>query len=617
MSEEVIDTQEMRLRLIDLEYKDLSKEELKKEIERIYVEEYGKELSADIDVFSSSEANSLEGDASGYDGTAIHFQSKENNIDEVYVISQGTQGSKDWKYNMKAMLAGQDISQANATWKFVNEAKRTFESGDSTSVIGLSHSLAHNNNTTAHLLYNSFDDIYSVNGAQLNYYQLYNNNEKFKKAVDKKFSISISESHAIYDLDPDKLKAFAKDYFKDKGENIHQIISEDDPLYAVSGVRGFFTLGDVKMVDTNTDYPGLRSIMDDIPDDVVKDFQELAIQYTTASNRGGTDAAIQDILGVDMGLVNQIDGFWSGAETYITDQSEINKMIGDVNDKLPRLLSQIRSVTTNADVIFQRFVDAGYISANQKELLVTEFTNIQSNLDGIQESISILEDIKFLPNLSGAGLGGNLTAALDIKNHVENIQKSFDKLDTKEFRALLQTIGSGHDITGVLESMSKGNKSYLGTDMVLTATKGKEKIQVNISAAMRMYEEGKSILDDKTTEIKRLQTAIDREIIQCYKEERKKVMNKIDDMEANPSMCLTILRKHVFFFRLDKSVTNVNVHEEFYPFNHNNMDDKISLLDKSVEKGHTYLDNYRSAIEDLFDEEENIAAIFDAVMEGS
>src|SRR5699024_2339289 len=293
----------------------------------------------------------------------------------------------------------------------------------------------------------------------------------------------------IYDRDPDKLKAFAKDYFKDKGENIHQIISEDDPLYAVSGVRGFVTLGDVKMVDTNTDYPGIRSIMDDIPADVVKDFQELAIQYTTASNRGGTDAAIQDILGVDMRLVNQIDGFWSGAETYITDQSEINKMIGDVNDKLPRLLSQIRSVTTNADVIFQRFVDAGYISANQKELLVTEFTNIQSNLDGIQESISILEDIKFLPNLSGAGLGGNLTAGLDIKNHVENIQKSFDKLDTKEFRALLQTIGSGHDITGVLESMSKGNKSYLGTDMVLTATKGKEKIQVNISAAMRMYEE--------------------------------------------------------------------------------------------------------------------------------
>ncbi|GGK06825.1 hypothetical protein GCM10007063_31710 [Lentibacillus kapialis] len=514
------------------------------------------------------------------------------------------------------MFAGKDYTQAKSSFIFTEEVVNKIDNSENLEVIGLSHSLAHNNNTTAYLTYDTFDKIYSVNGAQTNYYQLFYADKEFRKAVRERFNIPISNPALIYDISPKQIEEFAKNFYKDKSQNIHQIISEDDPLYAVSGVRGFFTLGDVEMVDTNTDYPGLRSIMEGIPDDAVKDLQELAIQYTTASNRGGTDAAIQEILGVDMELVNQIDGVWSAAGVYTTNQSEIDEMIGDVNDKLPRLQSQIRTVTTNADVIFQRFVDAGYISVDQKQLIVTELTTIQSELDGVQESISRLVDIRDMHNLSSQ-FGGDLGTYLNIKNRVEEIQESLDKLNTEEFRTLLQTIGSGHDITGILESMNKGNKSYLGTDMVLTATKGKEEIQVNISATLRMYEEGRGLLEDKATEIKRLEAAIDREIMQCYKAEQKKVMTKIYEIESSPDTYTHLLRKHVYFARLDKSITGINVHEEFFPFNQSNIDDKISLLNESVEKGHTYLENYRSAIENLFDEEENIAALFDVAMEGS
>src|SRR5699024_9461131 len=143
---------------------------------------------------------------------------------------------------------------------------------------------AHNNNAKAHLLYDTFDDVYSVNGAQTNFYQIYKNNRDFEQAVSNEFSLSLKDD--VDAIDPDKLKAVAQDSYKDKGENIHQLISVDDPLYAVSGVRGFFTLGDVEMYDTNPDYPGLRSIMDDIPDDTVKDLQEMAIQYATATKDG-------------------------------------------------------------------------------------------------------------------------------------------------------------------------------------------------------------------------------------------------------------------------------------------------------------------------------------------
>lgn len=95
MSEEVIQSEEMRLRLSQLEYKGLSNEEFQQEVERIYLEENGEKLPADVEVFPSSKSDSLENDDSGYEGTAIHFHSEENDIDEMYVVSQGTQDGED------------------------------------------------------------------------------------------------------------------------------------------------------------------------------------------------------------------------------------------------------------------------------------------------------------------------------------------------------------------------------------------------------------------------------------------------------------------------------------------------------------------------------------------
>src|SRR5690625_4830348 len=204
MNEEVIHSKEMRLRMTQLEYDELSEEEFENEIERMYIEEYGEKLPAEMDVYSTSNPNNFKNDTSGYEGTAIHFHSKENNIDEVYVISQGTQDAEDWEYNIKAMLAGQDVTQAEAADEFVNEAKKEFGASDSTSVTGLSHSLAHNNNATAHLLYDTFDDVYSVNGAQTNFYQIYNNNDEFQDIVKSEFSLTSNSE--IYDIDPDKLR---------------------------------------------------------------------------------------------------------------------------------------------------------------------------------------------------------------------------------------------------------------------------------------------------------------------------------------------------------------------------------------------------------------------------
>lgn len=614
MAEKIVISEEFRLRLIDLGYKNLSDEEMTDRIRQFYIEEYGEDLKAEVQIYNSSEAKSLDGE-SGYDGTAIYFHSDENDVNEIYVISQGTQGLKDWDYNFKSMFAGIDYSQALDTHKFTEEVINEFgidQENKPIPIIGLSHSLAHNNNTTAYLSYETFDKIYSVNGAQTNYYQLYRADNDFMINVNEHFSLSKTNPDAIYNLDPSQLEAFAKDYYKDKADNIHQIISLDDPLYAVSGARGFFMLGEVEYLDTNPDYPGLRSIMDDIPDHIVQDFQELAIQYTLASREGGLNGAIYDILGVDMSLLEDIDGAGSVAKLYVTKQDELDTMIRNLNDNVPALLANIQTITSNADVIFGRFEEAGYITGKQRELLVTEITKIENELIGIQQAIASNVSVRDRGDFF-AQIGGDIGAFLKIKGHLDVIQESLGTLNQEDLLEILNEIGESHSIQELLESLSGGKKSYLGPDMVLTASIGNKEIRVNLSAALQLYQQGTGILEEKEAEIARFSKAIEMEIIAGYKDERRKVLQKINEMEGSPQSYHYLLAKHGQYPTFTKKVTSIRVHEVFYPLEQADLGQEIHILRESVEEARLQIEGYRKAIESLFEEDERISKQFDLI----
>ncbi|MCJ0932020.1 hypothetical protein MST22_12735 [Virgibacillus halodenitrificans] len=610
MSESILSTDEIRLRLINLEYKDLNKKDFEKEIKQIYLEEYGEILPANIEIIHSRDSKNSEVTSSDYNGTAVYFHSKEKDINELYIISQGTQDGADWEYNLKAMFAGKDFTQAKSANKFTEEVIKEIDNNGELTVTGLSHSLAHNNNTTAHLIYDTFDEIYSVNGAQTNYYQLFNADRDFRREIMNNFNLSRTNPDAIYNLDPKQLETFAKEYYKDKATNVHQLISKDDPLYAVSGARGFFTIGDVKYVDTNPDLPGLRNLMDEIPDEVIKDFQELAIDYTVASKKGGTNAAIQEIIGVNMDLVNEIDDIGSAVKVYFTKQGEIDAMVHGLNDKLPGVLSRIKTVTGNADVIFGRLVNAGYITEEQKNTLVTELTAIEVELDGIQETVSRLTSIRDMGDFY-AQLGGDAAAIIKMKRHYNSIMESFEELNNEDLLAAMEAIGQSHSISEMLEGLSDKKKSYIGTDMVYTTDSGGKEIRVNISASLRMYTDGKSLLEEKKDEIGKLDLAWNTEILQCFEDEKRKVVHKISEIEGSPGSYRSLLRKHVYFSRLDKTVRGIQVHDVFYPLTNADLDTEITSLRESVEEGFTYIENYRKAIEALFDKDDHIATLFD------
>ncbi len=242
----------------------MSEEEFEKEVRRIYIEETGEELPADMKVYTSNESNDLESD---YDGTAIYFENEEKNINQLYVISQGSNDQGDWLYNAIGLFQGKDASQAIDVDIFVDEAKRAFNINDEEMLtVGLGHSLANNNNLTAQVLNENFDKIYGVNGAQINVYQLYTADDYFRQIVNQNFNLPRTDNNAIYTLPPHEFEQFAIEYIEEKIDtgSIYQLRSINDPLYALmENTRGFVTVPiDAKEgIVTNKNYAGCRRFL--------------------------------------------------------------------------------------------------------------------------------------------------------------------------------------------------------------------------------------------------------------------------------------------------------------------------------------------------------------------
>lgn len=628
MEDEVLNSDNLRLRLIDLEYKGLKNEDFKVEIRRIYFEETGHELKADIEILKSSDAKSLKDDQSGYDGTAIYFKTEGKENDQLYILSQGSQQAKDWEYNMNAMLAGQDATQAYATYNFVNDAKEHFNVNDKVNqadIIGMSHSLAHNNNSTAQLIYNVFDKVYSVNGAQTNYYQLYSADDTFRNEVNKQFSLSRNDNLAIYKLDPVKLRAFTEEYYDKEGntKGIYQLISTDDPLYGISGARGFFTVGTVKKVDTNTERPGIRDIFDQLPDAEVAHLQQLAITYTVAEKVGSANG-LKELTGLDISIFEGAQGNWDYAKLYMTKGDEINAMIADMNAKVPPLIDSIKKMTSNSNVIFSHFVDAGYLKESEKDIVVQELTNIESLLEEMKSLIQTNHSIResqYDVNYSGGNpfmsvLGADIGSLIRLLQLKDSFTESFDKLKNV-LGPMLTEIGDSHSILEMLNALGlQSGRAYLGTDMILVKGSGADQIKVNISAAVRMYQQGNESLEVKNQHVEALLNALDIELVEGFASERMKVVRRIGEIESNPSTYANHINACSVSSGSNAEVVGINVREYLPPLRDIQVDGIYSVLQKEITNAKSFLTTSRTAIENLFDKDELVAALFDYVPGG-
>jgi len=153
----------------------------------------------------------------------------------------------------------------------------------------------------------------------------------------------------------------------------------------------------------------------------------------------------------------------------------------------------------------------------------------------------------------------------------------------------------------------------MGADMILTATQGKKEIQVNMSAALRMYQQGMDVLSEKELEIVRLGNAVDEEIKDAFLFEKRRVQWKINAMEQSPNLYNYLLTKHGLYPTFSKKIKSIRVHEVLYPLEQADLDQELQSLKETVEKGQLQIEGYRKAVESLFEEDEKISNQFDLI----
>ncbi|MBN8208899.1 hypothetical protein JI666_09095 [Bacillus sp. NTK071] len=611
----------LRLRLINIEYENLSNSELINEIERIFVEETGQPLPGVLKVFNSRDSKTLANDESGYNGTAISL-TNDKGLNEIYLISQGTTDDIDWEYNFTGIFAGKSITQATTTAYFLEEVKKKFSLENPPTVVGLSHSLAHNNNSLAQLIYGGFDEVYSVNGAPPSFYQLYFGDSKFKTAVDIEFEIGLSNPNGVYSLPPDKVKEFAKDYYIEKGENIHSDISFDDPLFGASGIRGFIQVGTTDFIDTNPEYGGIRELLKDVPDDVFESFQELAIVYAETFNKSGRDKAIEELTGIHAKYLNngKID---KKALLDITEIGTFFDMLKDVDRKIDPLLERVKIVTTHSKSIGDSLLKANYITPAKRDLLISELDNLQSSLENVRGIYTDLmhkspEYNAIVPAYGAAGfyIGETLDDVFNLVTEVNAIIDSANKLG-EEFGDLGDTIVESHGIAEMLKALSSDNRSYVtnghSIELVLAGNSNGQAIKVNISAALKIYEQGQSLVEEKTHLLNRLDEAIEEEIFEAYRIERLRTLQRISQIETNPQGEMTMLHEKVYAPRNSAKIISIEVHESTPPLQKVDFTETYFYLHQHIQDTHDFLHRFRKSIEDFFDKDEKIATMFKTV----
>src|SRR5690625_5114844 len=136
-------------------------------------------------------------------------------------------------------------------------------------------------------------------------------------------------------------------------------------------------------------------------------------------------------------------------------------------------------------------------------------------------------------------------------------------------------------------------------------------IVVNISTAMREYLKGMAVQDEKEMILKEKVRRYERVYVDDFEKRITKLVNKIDDMENNPSQYQQMLGRFTDDTKLFYKLTRIRVHDEINPLPNDGFkrgfENKFEYMWKEIEKGREFIRSVRESIEDLFDREEGIA----------
>ncbi|MHC5562389.1 DUF6792 domain-containing protein [Bacillus spizizenii] len=627
----IFSNENVKLRLINLEYdykkkfasnnpKEIkeAKVEFETEVRRIYKEETNQNLPEDIEIYTSKELikkNNQKDKSikeSGYDGTAIYIKDSENQIDQLHIISEGSADNEDWSYNFFGLFLGIDSSQYRATREFTKEAKKRAGNSDELHTYALGHSLANNNQVMVQLIDGEFDEVYGVNGAQVSVNHLLQADKDLLDAMINKFNVLNTED--LENVPKEDLKKAITKYYNNKGvtANITQRISKDDPLYGVSGKADFITFGNVKMKDTNTDVKGIRSIIDKIPDEEVRSIQTFLRKYSDDYKKGGLNGFVMASTGIDAELVGSIfsaDGNVAKGKIVKDRFGDIQVMVKNIGEKMPAFIKFFHTILNNSGTFVDQLKENGYIDETQKKSIKKQLKIVNNKISDIEIQY---QQLKYA--LSTNNVVAIVYYVCELVGSVKELKAALETLDT-ETKDALKLIVDGHSIVQMLNALSKEKGfSYKGSDIYFTGKSGSgETIKVNLSSAVRIYQNGMKIVEDMEDAISQYQKVYSQEIDEDFIDKKQAIITAIHHMEENPSHYAFDLQFRLaagFSHTFDK-LEKISVHESFHTGALPANDGIVAELKKQATEKRDFIKNIRESIEKLFEKEEMISQLFD------
>ncbi|WP_434532277.1 DUF6792 domain-containing protein [Bacillus subtilis] len=584
----------------------------------MYKEETNQNLPKDIEIYTSKELikkNNQKDKSikeSGYDGTAIYIKDSENQIDQLHIISEGSADNEDWSYNFFGLFLGIDNSQYRATREFTKEAKKRAGNSDELHTYALGHSLANNNQVMVQLIDGEFDEVYGVNGAQVSVNHLLQADKDLLDAMINKFNVLNTDE--LENVRKEDLKKAITQYYNDKGvtAKITQRISKDDPLYGVSGKADFITFGNVKMKDTNTDVKGIRSIIDKIPDEEVRSIQTFLRKYSDEYKKGGLNGFVMASTGIDAELVGSIfsaDGNVAKGKIVKDRFGDIQVMVKNIGEKMPAFIKFFHTILNNSGTVVDQLEENGYIDETQRKSIKKQLKIVNSKIGDIEIQY---QQLKYA--LSTNNVVAIVYYVCELIGSVNELKDAFETLDT-ETKDALKLIVDGHSIVQMLNALSKEKGfSYKGSDIYFTGKSGSgETIQVNLSSAVRIYQNGMKIVEDMEDAISKYQKVYSQEIDEDFIDKKQAIITAIHHMEENPLHYAFDLQFRLaagFSHTFDK-LEKISVHESFHTGALPANDGIVAELKKQTTEKRDFIKNIRESIEKLFEKEEMISQLFD------
>ncbi|QPA30606.1 DUF6792 domain-containing protein [Thermaerobacillus caldiproteolyticus] len=632
----VLDTDLLRARVMNLEYEHLTAEEIR----RIYIEETGSDPPDQIHVYHSQDFKNININDSGFDGTIIHFYDEEKRINQMYTIARGSEIQEkdtwkplDWAYNTFGIFVGQNKNQYDdalrfdemVTQKITEELKRNGQTIE-LKKIGLGHSLGGNHVQVIQLTAHRFDQVYVINDAPPSAYQLAYIDKRFRYELAKKFTPNIlSDYNLIYSIPPSELKAFAEEYYKKQIDerSIHHLTAQEDLLYAVSGVRGFIDIGSRQVIDTNKDFTSIKDLIAKISDKDVKAIQVYLSQYSYIYNEKGFDGVVQAMTGVDIAFIESLQDYDTMDYVLHAEDilSKIDHMYDEMSEKIPVLLKHIGILYKNLDPMLSVFVQLGYMTVEEKNTVLSEVKGIEKDVTSIQQLLHELlnrERLIGIVFLNPVDILQCIETLFQIRDKVLDIEKRLQIIqeNTMNLQNAITMSVNAHSLNEVIMALarSKGRTYDEYGNLILIKKMGAHEIRMNLSSAVRVYQKGLQILEEKETVLHKMKQRYFDEYVEDFEIQKRKLMNKIEDMEQNPWAYQRLLGHFTYDAERVYVLRRIEVHESIPPMDPmipHIFETMFSYYEQEISKGKELIATIKKSFEEFFEQDQNVAKIFD------